>query len=113
MRHRRGSTPIIGTLLADRFAGQWLPLAVFFTALSTLSLIGVCGLSRLRGEQQESTPPSHVKPGVSMSKPHNISDAEWQARCELAALYHGGALPHDRLDRYPHHPASQGQSITS
>ncbi len=22
-----------------------------------------------------------------MSKPHNISDAEWQARCELAALY--------------------------
>ena len=46
-----GSTPIIGTLLADRFAGQWLPLAVFFTALSTLSLIGVCGLSRLRGEQ--------------------------------------------------------------
>lgn len=51
-----GSTPIIGTLLADRFAGQWLPLAVFFTALSTLSLIGVCGLSRLRGEQQQPTP---------------------------------------------------------
>ncbi|MCX2888338.1 MULTISPECIES: MFS transporter [Pseudomonas] len=51
-----GSTPIIGTLLADRFAGQWLPLAVFFTALSTLSLIGVCGLSRLRGEQQHPTP---------------------------------------------------------
>lgn len=50
-----GSTPIIGTLLADRFAGQWLPLAVFFTALSTLSLIGVCGLSRLRGEQQHPT----------------------------------------------------------
>ena len=22
-----------------------------------------------------------------MSKPHNISDVEWQARCELAALY--------------------------
>ncbi|MBF8774049.1 MFS transporter [Pseudomonas fulva] len=51
-----GSTPIIGTLLADRFAGQWLPLAAFFTALSTLSLIGVCGLSRLRGEQQQPTP---------------------------------------------------------
>ncbi|MBK4992456.1 MHS family MFS transporter [Pseudomonas sp. S37] len=51
-----GSTPIIGTLLADRFAGQWLPLAVFFTALSTLSLIGVCGLSRLRGEQKHPTP---------------------------------------------------------
>jgi MFS family permease len=45
-----GSTPIIGTLLASRFAGQWLPLAIFFSLLATLSLIGVCGLARLRGE---------------------------------------------------------------
>jgi MFS family permease len=48
-----GSTPIIGTLLADRFAGQWMPLALFFTALSALSLIGVCGLARLRGEIEQ------------------------------------------------------------
>ncbi len=47
-----GSTPIIGTLLANQFAGQWLPLALFFTLLSTLSLIGVCGLSRLRSDTQ-------------------------------------------------------------
>ncbi len=49
-----GSTPIIGTLIANQFAGQWLPLAFYFTFLSALSLIGVCGLSRLRGEVQPS-----------------------------------------------------------
>ncbi|MGH8376514.1 MAG: MFS transporter, partial [Pseudomonas sp.] len=43
-----GTTPLIGTLLASKFSGQWLPLAVFFTLLSALSLIGVCGLARLR-----------------------------------------------------------------
>jgi len=48
-----GSTPIIGTLLADRFAAQWMPLALLFTALSALSLIGVCGLARLRGEIEQ------------------------------------------------------------
>lgn len=49
-----GSTPIIGTLIANQFAGQWLPLAIYFTFLSALSLIGVCGLARLRGEVQPS-----------------------------------------------------------
>ncbi|AOE85507.1 MFS transporter [Pseudomonas sp. TCU-HL1] len=49
-----GSTPIIGTLIANQFAGQWLPLAIYFTFLSALSLIGVCGLARLRGEAQPS-----------------------------------------------------------
>ncbi|MCY1353009.1 Glycine betaine/proline/ectoine/pipecolic acid transporter OusA [compost metagenome] len=49
-----GTTPIIGTLIASEFAGQWVPLALFFTFLSALSLIGVCGLSRLRGEEQPS-----------------------------------------------------------
>lgn len=43
-----GSTPLIGTLLASKFSGQWLPLAAFFSLLSALSLIGVCGLARLR-----------------------------------------------------------------
>ncbi|MHC6225082.1 MFS transporter [Pseudomonas sp. X10] len=47
-----GSTPIIGTLIANQFAGQWMPLAFFFTFLSALSLIGVCGLARLRGQVQ-------------------------------------------------------------
>lgn len=43
-----GTTPLIGTLLASHFSGQWLPLALFFSALSLLSLIGICGLQRLR-----------------------------------------------------------------
>ncbi|SDI40784.1 Predicted arabinose efflux permease, MFS family [Pseudomonas flavescens] len=45
-----GSTPIIGTLLATHYAGQWLPLALFFSLLASLSLVGVCGLARLRGD---------------------------------------------------------------
>lgn len=45
-----GTTPLIGTLLAQQYAGQWLPLALFFSALSALSLIGVIGLARLRDE---------------------------------------------------------------
>ena len=49
-----GTTPIIGTLLASHFAGQWLPLALFFTLLAGLSLFGVCGLARLR--EQPSAP---------------------------------------------------------
>ncbi|MCD5972542.1 Major Facilitator Superfamily transporter [Pseudomonas savastanoi pv. glycinea] len=45
-----GSTPIIGTLLATHYAGQWLPLAIFFSVLAGISLFGVCGLARLRGD---------------------------------------------------------------
>lgn len=45
-----GSTPIIGTLLATHYAGQWLPLAIFFSLLAGLSLFGVCGLARLRSQ---------------------------------------------------------------
>ncbi|NBA95887.1 MFS transporter [Pseudomonas sp. R5(2019)] len=53
-----GSTPLIGTLLATRFEGQWLPLAVFFTFLSVLSLIGICGLARLRGNAAPAARPA-------------------------------------------------------
>jgi len=51
-----GSTPIIGTLLASHYAGQWMPLAIFFSLLAALSLIGVCGLARLRGESTAAAP---------------------------------------------------------
>lgn len=51
-----GSTPIIGTLLATRYAGQWLPLAIFFSLLAGISLFGVCGLARLRGETMAAAP---------------------------------------------------------
>lgn len=43
-----GTTPLIGTLIADRYKGEWLPLAVFFTGLSAVSLIGIVGLGRYR-----------------------------------------------------------------
>jgi len=48
-----GTTPLIGTWLASRFAGQWWPLALFFSLLSLVSFVGVVGLSRLR---RQSTP---------------------------------------------------------
>ena len=51
-------TPIIGTLLASRYAGQWLPLAIFFSLLAALSLFGVCGLARLRGEHSAVAQPA-------------------------------------------------------
>ena len=43
-----GTTPLIGTVIAKNYAGQWLPLALFFSILSALSLLGVIGLSRLK-----------------------------------------------------------------
>ena len=43
-----GTTPLIGTVIAKNYAGQWLPLALFFSLLSALSLLGVMGLSRLK-----------------------------------------------------------------
>ncbi|GCE89130.1 major facilitator superfamily alpha-ketoglutarate/sugar transporter [Komagataeibacter diospyri] len=41
-----GFTPLIGTLIAARYAGQWLPLAVFFSILAGISIVGVLGLAR-------------------------------------------------------------------
>jgi hypothetical protein len=41
-----GFTPIIGVLLADRFASQWLPLAIFYSILAAISFTGVFLLHR-------------------------------------------------------------------
>lgn len=49
-----GTTPIIGTMIAQRFQGQWVPLALFFTILSTVSLIGIRGLARLQHGRRDS-----------------------------------------------------------
>ncbi|WP_321848119.1 MFS transporter [Pseudomonas paraveronii] len=43
-----GTTPMLGTFLAGHFAGQWWPLAMFFSFLALMSLIGVTGLAHLR-----------------------------------------------------------------
>ena len=53
-----GTTPIIGTLLATHYAGQWLPLAIFFTLLAGLSLFGRCCLARPRGETSATPQPA-------------------------------------------------------
>lgn len=50
-----GTTPLIGTLLAQRYAGEWLPLAFLFSFLSLLSLIGICGITYLRKKQLHSS----------------------------------------------------------
>ncbi|KAA8730982.1 MHS family MFS transporter [Acinetobacter qingfengensis] len=43
-----GTTPIIGTLLAKNYAGEWLPLAYLFTFLSAMSLVGILGVNYLQ-----------------------------------------------------------------
>lgn len=49
-----GTTPLIGTMLAQRYQGQWLPLAFFFSLLAAVSLIGIVGLARYKSRQGES-----------------------------------------------------------
>jgi len=44
-----GLTPILGTILAQQFKGQWWPLAVLFSVISLLSMVSVIFLSQRRG----------------------------------------------------------------
>ncbi|AOK18785.1 LysR family transcriptional regulator [Burkholderia cepacia] len=58
-----GTTPMIGTMLAQQYRGEWLPLAAFFTLLSFVSLVGIVGLGRYRRRQRADTPaPLAVNP---------------------------------------------------
>ncbi|WP_162095813.1 MFS transporter [Pseudomonas chlororaphis] len=41
-----GLTPLIGTWLAHQFAGQWWPMALFYSLIATVSLLCVLALSR-------------------------------------------------------------------
>ncbi|ALM82731.1 MFS transporter [Bordetella sp. N] len=43
-----GLTPLLGTILAEKFKGDWLPLALLFTIISLLSLVSVLGLNAKR-----------------------------------------------------------------
>ncbi|KTT20578.1 hypothetical protein NS201_23910 [Pseudomonas oryzihabitans] len=56
-----GLTPMLGTFIAGRFAGQWVPLALFFSVLALMSLIGVVGLSYLRSRTAQPTPVANVR----------------------------------------------------
>lgn len=56
-----GTTPLIGTMLASHYAGQWMPLALFFSFLSLLSFIGVIGVKMLMDKQKpRQTSASHM-----------------------------------------------------
>jgi len=45
-----GLTPLVGTILAQRFHGEWWPLAVFYTLLAGVSLICITAIdARQRG----------------------------------------------------------------
>jgi len=48
-----GLTPIIGTVLAHHFAGQWWPLAVFYSMLAAVSLLCITRLDLRRQTQVE------------------------------------------------------------
>jgi hypothetical protein len=43
-----GLTPLVGTWLAHRYAGQWWPLAVFYTCLAGVSLLCIVALDARR-----------------------------------------------------------------
>jgi len=40
-----GLTPLIGTWISHRYPGQWMPLAVFYSTLSAITLISVIALA--------------------------------------------------------------------
>jgi hypothetical protein len=41
-----GLTPLVGTLLAHDYPGQWWPLALFYSALAAISLVCIAVLQR-------------------------------------------------------------------
>ncbi|AQV98640.1 MFS transporter [Cupriavidus necator] len=48
-----GLTPLVGTILAQRFQGQWWPLAVFYTLLAGVSLLCIAGIDARQRQQQQ------------------------------------------------------------
>lgn len=65
-----GTTPIIGSLLASRYAGEWLPLAYFFSVLAVMSLVGLWGLSRLRSRQSGMTEQGSIPAAAPIGLTH-------------------------------------------
>lgn len=60
-----GLTPMVGTFLAGYFAGEWWPLAAFFSTLALMSLIGVIGLAHLRAVNRPPVAQSPLQGAVS------------------------------------------------
>ncbi|KGD94209.1 LysR family transcriptional regulator [Achromobacter sp. RTa] len=40
-----GFTPLVGTWLSHRYPGQWMPLALFYSGLSLITLVSIWGLA--------------------------------------------------------------------
>ncbi|WP_027819368.1 MFS transporter [Paraburkholderia bannensis] len=55
-----GTTPLIGTMVAQHYRGQWVPLALFFSLLSVISLVGIVALARYQRQIERQIEPSHV-----------------------------------------------------
>lgn len=51
-----GLTPVLGTILAEKFSGEWWPLAVFASTLAGISLVSVSLLGRYRQANAEAVP---------------------------------------------------------
>ncbi len=51
-----GLTPVLGTILAEKFSGEWWPLAVFASTLAGISLVSVSLLGRYRQANAEAAP---------------------------------------------------------
>ncbi|CAB3889297.1 Fosfomycin resistance protein AbaF [Achromobacter insuavis] len=51
-----GLTPMLGTVLAENFKGQWWPLALLFSAISLLSLVSVLSLGAYRQRHAQLQP---------------------------------------------------------
>lgn len=51
-----GLTPVLGTILAEKFGGEWWPLAVFASTLAGISLVSVSLLGRYRQANAEAAP---------------------------------------------------------
>ncbi|MCY1220618.1 H+ symporter family protein [compost metagenome] len=48
-----GLTPLVGTILAQRFQGQWWPLAVFYTLLAGVSLLCIACIDARQRQQPQ------------------------------------------------------------
>lgn len=53
-----GLTPIVGTILAERFQGHWWPIALFGTSLAAISFACVTALGRYRDRRDGSATPA-------------------------------------------------------
>ena len=57
-----GLTPLIGTVLVHQYAGQWWPLAAFYSVLAAITLVCISTLARRRSAGSPSMERAFVEP---------------------------------------------------